>query len=147
MRFLNERAFSDFITDKIPKYSTYILTDGKFVDLYDGTHNAFKEYCRETGIEYKNALKDSIQLNDGKSTVDEMPYAYIQLPKSLTTAQYSSLLKWLDKLDYDDEVEVVTNNGSFKKYSLIDYTTDEIIKKIRRYYSSGILYEAKERNN
>lgn len=145
MKFLNETKFSDFITDKIPRFSTYILADGRFVDLYDGTHRAFIQYCNEEGISYREHLNNSIQCNDGKSYIDEMPYAYVELPKLLTANQYSSLLKWLDKLDFDDEVEILVD-GNYKRYSLIDYTTDEIIKKIRRYYSSGTLYEAKKRN-
>ena len=141
MKFLKEHEeFNNFVTDEIPRFSTYILSNGKFVDLADGTHGHFELYCDDEGIEYASYLKNAIQCNDGKNTFEDLPNAYIDLPKVITDAQYKSLLKWLDKLNTMDEVEVVAN-GQSKLYKLSDYIPEEIIKRIKRYYSSGTLYE------
>jgi len=75
---------------------------------------------------------------------------YIELPHdTLTSAQYSNILELLDimSLDVDiDEVEISAytsvRNGESKYYSFYEYTPDEILKKIKRYYASGVLYES-----
>ena len=131
----------DYITEEIPRYSTYILKNGKFLDLYDGTHGSFIQYCDEYDIDYKDIIKDSIKLNDGKNPMENMPFAYIELPHSLNYKQYDSLMRWLENLESDSNVEVNTTTGEFKLYSLLKYTSDDIIKRIKRYYTSGNLYE------
>ena len=146
MKFLVEDFedfdLKDYLTDEVIEYSTYITRDGKFVDLEGGTHGASDEFFREYDID-KSILYGAITLNDGKNPYDPLSCAYIHLPGSLTTEQYDSLLRWLDNLEIDDKVDI---DGQVR-YSLSDYTPDEIIKKIKRYYASGHLYENKIRRN
>ena len=140
----------DCIVDYVPKYSTYILKNGKFLDLAEGTHGAFQMFCDEENINIKKEIPDfynsSIKCNDGKNPFEQMDYAYIEIHKQPTTVQYYSLLEWFDHLDKDDtvEIDIYDNNKlNTKTYSLEEYTSDEIIKKIKRYYASGTLYEHK----
>ena len=90
----------------------------------------------------------AIKVNLGPIPDEDALLNYIELPKkSPTTSQYYALIDWLDlaqsKGIYDIEVNTY-NLGKYKKYSLKDNTSDEIVAKIKRYYSSGTLYEDME---
>jgi hypothetical protein len=77
------------------------------------------------------------------------------LPKNnLTSAQYDTLEELLDLFfigrndvgERSRNIEIncsMNNKGGFisKIYNPFEYTPDDIIKKIKRYYSSGTLYE------
>lgn len=79
-------------------------------------------------------------------------YTYIQLnEKQPTSQQYDSLLKIFDyvinhKYKY---LSVIFDNqyGKQIKLELNDYSSDELLKKIKRYYVSGILTENKKPRN
>lgn len=69
---------------------------------------------------------------------------YLTLPSTApNTAQYSAIEQVLDLASsWVGEIEI--NSGERKNskiYSFDEYTVDDIIKRIRRYYSSGTLYE------
>ena len=67
---------------------------------------------------------------------------YIVLPKSrLTISQKYSLLAWLDfVMSRKEKVLIHTEvNNEFVTYDLNDYTSDEIINRIDRYYTTGKL--------
>lgn len=59
------------------------------------------------------------------------------------TAQYNAIEQVLDLASsWVGEIEINSGKGkSSKIYSFDEYTVDDIIKRIRRYYSSGTLYE------
>lgn len=61
-----------------------------------------------------------------------------------TIEQYSSLTRWLDEFnEMSDFIRVVSFDGSQQiTYDLNDIIVDDIIKNIKRFYSSGILYES-----
>lgn len=73
---------------------------------------------------------------------DDWIEPYIVLPKSrLTISQKYSLLAWLDFImSRKEKVLIHTEvNNEFIAYDLNDYTSDEIINRIDRYYTTGKL--------
>ena len=73
---------------------------------------------------------------------DDWIEPYIVLPKNrLTIPQKYSLLAWLDFImSRKEKVLIHTEvNTEFMAYDLNDYTSDEIINKIDRYYTTGKL--------
>lgn len=123
--------------------SSYILPNGKFLNLYPATHGVFENELDEYNVSFPY-LKQSIQVNNGKNDTDPV-YPYASLPmRNITNAQYRSLLLWIDDVDHEYEPGVeITIDHSSKTYRFKDYTPDDIIKKIKRYYASGTLYEAR----
>lgn len=83
---------------------------------------------------------------------------YIAMPETkVTNAQLETLLELLDYYFIDKEMVGIRSNsielafvyqGDHKVITLrpSDYLPDDVIKKIKRYYSSGILHESKRRN-
>jgi hypothetical protein len=97
-----------------------------------------------------NGMTDVLDAGAIKVNLGSIPDAdallnYIELPKKRpTTAQFSAIIGWLDLAQSNGiyEIEVNTyNQGRYKKYSLKENTSDEVVAKIKRYYSSGTLYE------
>lgn len=97
-----------------------------------------------------NGMTDILDAGAIKVNLGPIPDAdallnYIELPKTRpTSSQYSALLDWLDLAQHNsiDSIEVNTyNQGRYKSYSFADNTSDEIVAKIKRYYTSGTLYE------
>ena len=73
---------------------------------------------------------------------DDWIEPYIVLPKNrLTISQKYSLLAWLDfVMSRKEKVLIHTEvNNEFVTYDLNDYTSDEIINRIDRYYTTGKL--------
>lgn len=134
------------LTSNIPDGPTYILKDGRYLDLgEDGAHIGVDD------VLYQNNLIDydpysyagdlilvdrfnAIRCSDGKIIQGE---PYIQLPKNLpTTQQFDSLKDWLYSLG---NTTVYINENV---YNLSETLPEEVIKKIKRFYSSGTLYES-----
>ena len=81
----------------------------------------------------------------GRARNDLEDNNYIELPESnLTLAQYDSLEGWLDKNSRKRDTVVVSDLGfnNYVEYNYSDYLPEDIIKKIKRYYSSSHLYES-----
>ena len=119
----------------------WILENGKIISTNNGPHHE----------------KD--HLIDPESNVVRYNFGYeryIGLPKNnLTSAQYDTLEKLLDLFfvsgngvgERSRSIEIdcsIDSKGDFtsKIYKPSDYTSDDIIKKIKRYYSTGTLYES-----
>jgi hypothetical protein len=85
-----------------------------------------------------------IRCNDGAFDSD---CCYINLPENRpTNAQFRSLEQWLNERVFTDpdikQIELDSQfTGVLKWYQLIDYTANDLIKLIKRYYLSGRLYE------
>ena len=144
------------IVDKPSNGPMYILPDGKFLDVqkipacYIHQH-LFAEFLFANNIKFDSYnLMRSIEgrfnwlrVNDGKS--DDEFRCYISLNHDkLSSDQYRALLDWLDFISRSsDYVQVFVDNDlkSYVKYYFKNYTSDEIVKKIKRYYASNTLYE------
>lgn len=149
------------ITDVPPYGPSYILPDGKFVDIYGTTIN---DKRLNTHYDVETVLNDS-GLSSGEFDSLSLNYTlqecgaircstrthehYILLNEERpTTNQYDSILKLLilmsDDLGYPS-VQIIANKDKYKIYNFTDYEPEDIVGKIKRYYSSGNLYEAVER--
>ena len=145
------KNIQDYIEDNFsfsltpPEGQTYIMPDGKFLELgYDGAHIGVDDMLYQDNLidydpyEYGHELIlvdkfNAVRCSDGEA-INANPY--IQLPpKKVTQDQLNSIMDWLDKLKessvYIEGVE----------YNLDEVTVDYVIKRILRYYSSGVMYE------
>lgn len=139
----------------------FLLPDGSFLDVaasldWDGddpNHNIVEEWLDEEG------LSDGVTSVDGAPTIqalgairmDNSQYDYMELFRNAKPnyIQYEQLEKWLE-FNFDrkanDDIQITISDikgGHFEiaEYSYKDYLPEDIIKKIKRYYSSGTLYE------
>ena len=140
--------------------SIYIAPNGKFIN--SGADHANLVYSLETNNLLKKARNyKSFADEDGDVFVDGEilavllgyvrcntcigDWAYISLPtKTITSAQGRSIAEWLDKHIYTNRTLKsidVSSDYESHTYQLADYTSDEIVQKIKRYYASGRLYE------
>lgn len=134
------------LTSSTPTGSIYILEDGRYLELgEDGAHIGVDDLLYQNNlIDYDPYMYDkelilvdkfnAIRCSDGKY-IDSEPY--IQLPKKLpSSAALDSLEEWLYELG---EVTVYTNGNA---YDLGKVLPEDVIKNIKRFYSSGTLYES-----
>ena len=145
------KNIQDYIEDNFsfnltpPEGQTYIMPDGKFLELgYDGAHIGVDDMLYQDNLidydpyEYGHELIlvdkfNAVRCSDGEA-INASPY--IQLPpKKVTQDQLDSIMNWLDKLK---ESSVYIEGA---EYNLDEVTVDYIIKRILRYYSSGVMYE------
>lgn len=138
------------ISDYYSEGQSYILPNGEFLNLYDGAHIGVDDTLYEEGLIEEDpyvsgrlVLMDdynSIRVSDGKYIQTD---PYIELPKKLpSNTQLNSLLDFLDSLvDKSVWVGVRDNKNVGASYNLKNILPEEIIKNIRRFYSSGVLYE------
>lgn len=132
----------------------YILSNGSYLNLgRAGSHLGLDDELYQNGIIeqdpfdysylYPNTIMvdlfNAIRCSDGENLGDdEYGNPYIQLPKNLpTNAQLESLDDWIYSLGYNNKLFV-----DEVEYNLSEVSSEYIIKKIKRYYSSGKLYES-----
>lgn len=160
---LNVKIGLNEIVELISKYykiksqpvdgQSYILPNGDFIELNEDSHESIEDIFVEAELrdeidyfessEYDLTLIDdfnSIRISDGK-IIGTNPY--VMLPRNnLTSSQYESLENWLWGLNAESVyIGSANNKNEGADYSLVNYTPEEIIKKIKRFYSSGHLYE------
>lgn len=112
----------------------------------------FDAYEQLDEVVYDNVMFDRgwVRLNTGTEGVDGR--YYLVLPKKRpTNAQLNVVEKfienaetWLHLFDILIYVDDSKYHPTSKIYSFDDYTTEDIIKNIKRYYASGVLYETVE---
>lgn len=132
----------------------YILSNGLYLNLGKaGSHLGLDDELYQNGIIeqdpfdysylYPNTIMvdlfNAIRCSDGENLGDdEYGNPYIQLPKNLpTNAQLESLDDWIYSLGYNNKLFV---DGV--EYNLSEVSSEYVIKRIKRYYSSGQLYES-----
>lgn len=118
--------------------ASLILKNGMFVNLKNDAHSKFIDKMLKKKIDTNKF--NAVWINDGTY---EKGCVYISLPQSpLNNNQYNSLLKWLDKIH--GNIEIMSRdifNNEHNIYDMDDYLPEDIIKRIKRFYSSGRLYE------
>ena len=165
MRFLiesKEQEIFDAVENHFQSYygnAGYILPNGTIIACFSEDENEF-ELSNHANIEdYLNSIGLSDKhggFTDGSPTMrklgairinnEEQENNYIELPEIRpTTAALDSLEHWLDRNSKQYSYIIVTG-PDFKdeaKYNYDDYFSEDIIKRIKRFYSSGRLYESK----
>lgn len=124
----------------------FIAPNGKFINIYPelDDHEDLCYWLEEKGFE--NIVEDA------EWFVDEFQYircrnsphlCFVELPlKSVTPSQLYALEEWLENRVSCDNIQIHILNGEWKKYNLDEYFPEDIIKIIKRFYSSGKLYES-----
>lgn len=122
----------------------FIAPEGTFINIYPklDDHEDLCYWLEEHGF------KDTP--DDAEWFVDEFKYircrnsphmCFIHLPEEVTTKQLNSLEEWLETKVFYGAIQIAVPDGKWRKYDLKKYFPEDIIKIIRRYYSSGTLYE------
>ena len=149
-----------------PHSPMFIIPNGQIVSVGDvtGDHNLgvhidlFTELidriAEQNGLNVPKAEDDDAKL-PMEHSLDKLNWArvncgetwgedrfYCVLPDTLTNAQARSIEKWLE-WGYDSHKErvLIYINNEYIYYYFKDNFPEDIIKKIKRYYSSGRLYE------
>jgi hypothetical protein len=151
-----------FGADTPPQKSIYIAPNGKFIDAGDDhaslVYTLEDEKFLEKAKNYEDLVdEDDYVFVDGEvlavllgyvrcnNVLGELGCTYISLPddKTITNAQARSIAKWLDECVYSNNVTSIDigSNYATHTYWLADYTSDEIVQRIKRYYSSGRFYD------
>lgn len=149
-------------TTSIPKGPAYIMKDGRFLDItgsmniiapdmnLKATHTMIDQFLIEKGYipesaEVNRVLCSSdgaIRVNDGSGLMGEI---LIGLPTTRPTEiQFSKLEDWLYGIMSKGHVSVGNDNSNyvFKVYDFNEYLPEDIIKRIKEYYSSGKLRDS-----
>lgn len=83
------------------------------------------------------------RINCGKTWMEDRFYCV--LPNKVTPSQFNTLEEWMDwgfDNGKDNVLVFVTDNHIAKTYSMAEDFPDGVIKKIKRFYSSGKFYES-----
>ena len=171
---LNESTSSSEIIDAVKEHfviddypvsgPSFLLPDGSFIDLtssfnsstsYDDfpAHREVEDYLEDIGLSSLSGDASgsptiqqlgAIRLND----LDENNFVELSLIKP-TYEQYNQLEDWFaENSEEHSTVEVSTYRyGDYIRYDYEEVLPEDIIKRIKRYYSSGHLYEAIESNS
>ena len=138
-------------------HAFFIFPDGRFLSGF-GAHYEIEEVIQ--ALDKSNYPDVNISGDDYYiySTLSDLGCVrgrfdkyenYFQLSQIRPTYEQYDSIEWaldiMQRQNISNRVFIETpNKGESKVYTFNDYTTDEIISKIKRYYTSGILYEGVE---
>lgn len=143
---MNEAIITEFGASYPGEGCICIAPDGTFINVYPklADHEDLCTWLIEQGF-------DGV-VSEAEWLVDTLDYVrcrnnpaslcYIELPlKTITRSQLYSLEEWLEDKVSHDHISIELPDGIWKRFSLEEYFPEDIIKKIKRYYASGKLYE------
>lgn len=127
----------------------FITPEGSFINLFPALldHEDLCAWVEKNGF---SEIPD-----DASWFVKELSYVkcrnsrtlcYAEIPSEITRKQLNALETWLEEKVHADNVEHIdigTLKNECKTYDLNIYFPEDIIKRVKRFYSSGRLYEAK----
>lgn len=142
-------------------YNDYdIHKDVAYAILYDCIESSGVEFNSNLygdAEETNSYLTDElgwVRVNYGNSSFENRFYCVLpdrNMYGALNRAQYDKLLDFFNFGYYESTFDGVmifcgdNDNGEYIKYSFKEYIPEEIIKKIKRYYTTGELLESKKR--
>ncbi len=139
------------VTNKPAYGGYYILPTGEFLKsnnhLDIDKYLMKKKYIKNQDLDFADGSQFlEVKLNcirvRSRGGKDSWISPYIVLPKHKpSVTQLYSLLTWLDFVFSNKQTVLIhtETNGEYKTYNYNDYTSDEVLDKINRYYSSGKL--------
>ena len=131
-----------------PMTKTFIMPDGLFLNLDKVRHHSdVEQFLIERGL----SKSEFAIIGGGSPTLSHLGCIRCD-PKRQTcilpACEYpedealNSLLLWLDMMSNKySYVTVVGHDGQSVDYHFGDYIADDIVGRVRRYYTSNILYE------
>lgn len=124
----------------------FIHPNGKFINIYPqlDDHEDLCYWLEENyDVDTPEDAEWFVQEFSYMRCRNSMHLCFVDLPKQATTKQLRSLLEWMETKVSSTSLQVSVPEGRWRKYSTDDYLPEDIFKLIRRYYSSGKLYENK----
>lgn len=116
--------------------------DESFDEIYKGFFDERREYGRE-GSNFLTNEKGWVRLNPGTTNVEKRFYMVLPLQRP-TQAQWDAIEAFLEagaEMHKQDVLVFGDNGDASHFYSLYEYTPEEILGKLKRYYASGKFYE------
>lgn len=147
-----EQLSRELFGSSTPGYGcSYICKDGLFINIYPklDTHEDLCWYLEDHYDEFFEYADEEYFIREfGWVRLRTDPnMVIIELPSSMTNAQWYSLEDWLQFIEqrYPNGATLYLNavdaNDADNEYNLgKDYFAEDIIKICKRYYSSGRLY-------
>ena len=147
-------SLSDFFEYDEPMHETAVeamicmIGDSNNIDVRRLTRNLFNSEGELTDIVFDRLMNDRgwVRLNTGTTQVDNR--YYMVLPKKRpTNAQFDVIEQFIEEGEQDNQEEVIVfiedskYHPTSKVYPYKEYYTETIMKNIKRYYTSGVLYE------
>lgn len=127
----------------------FIHPDGSFLNIYPklDDHEDLCYWLEDEGYDSDYIVEDASWFTDTFNYIrcrNSIHLCFIALPDSkVTSAQLDSLERWMEEKVTSDYLDVVIENTDEQQhYNCEEYFPEDIIKKIKRYYSSGNLYES-----
>lgn len=143
---MHNAIMSEFASPDPGPGCIFIAPDGNFIKIYPklDDHEDLAYWLEEIGFDEDTVVEDAEWFVDEFNYVrcrDSQWIPLIQCPEKITSNQLISLEEWLENhVDAGVELEV-TCGDQIKRYNTDDYFPEDIIKNIKRYYSSGKLYD------
>ena len=147
-------------TRSVPSGPAYIMRDGMFLDIRSSmkiidpsemlpaSHPALDAWMIEKGYIGEEELinrvlcasDNAIRVNDGTGLFTRELLIGLP-PNQPTDAQFKSLEDWLYSVYQKGGVDVGNDNSTavFKHYDFSEYVPEEVVEKIKMYYSTGQL--------
>lgn len=149
---VQDKSILDKVIDNFGTSDTYyfgpsfILPNGLLLDLSnESSHSSVEKWLIDNNLsneDFNISTGSPTLYNLGCIRVDSVKYYIALSPIQPTREQYNSLLVWLDNLSKSTSfVEVITPDNQHITYNFKEIITDYVVDRIRRYYSSGVLYE------
>lgn len=77
--------FDASLDDEFHPYSSWILENGKFLNLNGRAHFWFTDDIINSGIDTKRIVEHAIKINDNKNPADHVVYPYALIPDGQIT--------------------------------------------------------------
>ena len=143
---MHRAIVNEFGRDQPGEGCILIAPDGTFINVYPmlDDHEDLCTWLTEQGfdgvVDEAEWLVETFNYVRCRNNPESL--CYIELPlHNITRQQLYSLEDWITEKVKHDHISIELPDGIWKQFSLKEYFPEDIIKKIKRYYASGKLYE------
>lgn len=130
------------VDDKFSPHSSWILKDGKYLNLNGKSHNLIWDDISDAGLNIEKELEGAIKVNDGENPNDPIPHPYVSLMKGITPVQWSVLEEWLNDFGTKDVYFDLPEYGEAYLFGLDEMSPREIIKWLKDFFASDGAFES-----
>lgn len=133
----------------------FISPNGKFINIYPQLDDHedlcywLEDELEDQGIDENEIVEDAEWITDTFDYIrcrNSLHLCFAALPENgLTQDQYRSLELWMEEKVSTQTIQIYIGSKSHE-YDTDEYFPEDIIKLIKRFYSSGILYESVDPN-
>lgn len=145
LRYLNKILIKKWGSDFPGDDCIFITPEGKYLNIRSLLdHERLGTWVMEQGY--------GLKIEDPRWFVHKLNYVrcrntstlcYADLPEKAKAGQLGAFQYWLEqKVEGNcSKIEISTPSAEYKTYKLSEYFAEDLISLIKRYYSSGVLYE------